>query len=98
MEKKIIGLECDGTSANLESGGLKGHLEIDMPWIIVSWCLEHRLELSVFFATVDELLLQIYYVYEKSPKKCAEMKEIVQELKHCFDDCDMPHKGGVRPL
>jgi len=44
---------------------------------------------------VDELLLQIYYVYEKSPKKCAELKEIVEELKQCFDDC---HKGGVRPL
>ena len=104
-KQKIIGLGCDGTSANIGSGGLKGHLERDMPWIIVSWCLAHRLELAIkdalkttFFATVDEFLLQIYYVYEKSPKKCAELKEIVEELKQCFEDCELPHKGGARPL
>jgi hypothetical protein len=38
--------------------------------------LVFRLELSLkdalkntFFSSVDELLLQVYYVYEKSPKK-----------------------------
>ena len=104
-KQKLIGLGCDGTSANLGSGGLRGHLERDMPWIIVCWCLAHRLELSIkdalkatFFATVDELLLQVYYIYEKSPKKCAELKEIVEELKQCFDDSDVPHKVGARPL
>ena len=103
LKQKIIGLGWDGMSANLGSSGLKCLLETDMSWIIVSWCLAHRLELSIkdalktrFLATMNELLLQIYYVYEKSPKKCAELKEIIEE--HCFDDCDTPHKGGVRPL
>ena len=75
------------------------------PWIIVSWCLAHRLELSIkdalnasFFKRIDELLLQIYYVYENSPKKCVELKEIVEDLKQCMEDTEMPTKGGVRPL
>jgi len=58
--KQKIGLGCDSTSANLGSGGLRGHFERDVPWIIVYWCLAHRLELSIkdvlkatFFATVN---------------------------------------------
>jgi len=67
--------------ANIGSrSGLKGYLMKDIPWLIVSWCLVHRLELSgkdalkdTFFREIDELLLQVYYVYEKSPKKCHEL-------------------------
>ena len=73
--------------------------------VVVSWCLTHRLELSVkdalkgtFFKEIDELLLQVYYVYEKSPKKCHELKEIVDHLKQCLTDTEMPKQGGNRPL
>ena len=105
-KSKMIGLGCDGASSNLGSGcGLKGNIQKDIPWIIVSWCLAHRLELSIkdalnasFFKRIDELLLQIYYVYENSPKKCVELKEIVEDLKQCMEDTEMPTKGGVRPL
>lgn len=105
-KSKLIGLGCDGTSANLGSGGgLKGNIQEDIPWIIVSWCLAHRLELSIkdalntsFFKSIDELLLQIYYVYENSPKKCFELKEIVEDLKQCMEETEMSIKGGVRPL
>ena len=63
---KMIGLGCDGTNSNIESGsGLKGYLTKDIPWLIVSWYLAHRLELSVkdalkdtFLKEIDELLLQ----------------------------------------
>ena len=43
------------------------------------WCMAHRLELAVpdalkatvtAFDTVDDLLLKLYYLYEKYPKKC----------------------------
>ena len=44
--------------------------------MVVFWCLAHRLELSIkdalcstHFKAIDELLLQVYYVYENSPKK-----------------------------
>ena len=103
---KMIGLGCDGTNANIGSrNGLKGYLTEDIPWFIVSCCLAHRLELSVkdalkdtFLKEIDELLLQVYYVYEKSPKKCHELKEIVDNLKQCLTDTEMPTKGGIRPL
>ena len=64
------------------------------------WCLAHRLELSVkdvlrgtFFDQINEMLLCLYYVYEKSPKK-IELEDIIGELKECveFDD------EGIRPV
>ena len=46
------------------------------------WCMAHRLELAVrdalkstAFDAVDDLLLKLYYVYEKSPKKCRELED-----------------------
>jgi hypothetical protein len=37
-----------------------------------------------FFTSIDELLLQVYFMYEKSPKKCSELEVIVDELKACL--------------
>ena len=53
---------------------------------------------ATFFATIDELLLHVYYIYHKSPKKCRELLEVVDELKACLDPSEMPHQGGSRPL
>ena len=78
-EAKLIGFVCDGTNANMADGGLNGFLKDAVPWVIVSWCLVHCLELSLkdalkntFFASIDELLLQVYFMYEKSPIGNAE--------------------------
>ena len=40
----------------------------------------------------------ITYVYEKSPKKCRELDEVVAKLKTCFESSVMPDEGGNRPL
>ena len=47
----------------------------------------HRLELTVrdalkctAFDLVDDMLLRLYLIYENSPKKCRELKEICSEL------------------
>ena len=65
------------------------------------WCLAHRLELAIkdalndtFFKSIDEMLLRLYYLYEKSPKKCTELDSIVTDLKECFE-CD---EGGIKPI
>ena len=50
-----------------------------------------------YFTTVDELPFRIYYIYEKSPKKCHELN-IVAELKQCLEPGDLPAEGGNRPL
>ena len=46
------------------------------------------------FDFIHEMLLRLYYIYEKSLKKCHELEEIVKGLQDClqFDD------AGVRPV
>ena len=69
------------------------------------WCLAHRLELSLkdavkktLFSSIDEMLMHLYYLYEKSPKKCNELKEVVENLKLCLEESEMPNKRGIRPI
>ena len=33
------------------------------------------------FPTIDEMLMRVYYLYEKSPKKCAELEQVLAELR-----------------
>ena len=33
----------------------------------------------------DDLLLKLYYVYEKSLRKCRELEVIISDLKECFN-------------
>ena len=40
------------------------------------------------------MLMHVYYIYKKSPKKCRELEEIVTSLKQCLDDGDIPDKGN----
>ena len=72
---KLIGFGCDGTSVNITGNGLKGYLEQNCPWIVTFWCLAHRLELSIkdalkstYFSIIDDVLMQLYYLYENSAK------------------------------
>lgn len=99
--KKLVGIGTDGVSTNIASAGLKGLVENQLPWIYWMWCLAHRLELAIkdalkstSFDLTDDMLLRLYYIYEKSPKKCRELEEIVTELQQClqFDS------AGVRPV
>ena len=98
---KLVGLGTDGASANIAARGLKGLVEEKLPWIYFMWCLAHRLELAIsdalkgtIFDLIDEMLLRLYYIYEKSPKKCRELSDIVSDLQQCiqFDG------NGVRPI
>ena len=40
------------------------------------------------FDAIDDMLPKLYYLYEKSPKKCRELEEVISDLKNCitFDD------------
>ena len=46
--------------------------------------------MSAMFLAVQEMLLRLYYLYEKSPKKSRELTSIVDELKGAFE----LQKGG----
>ena len=81
MCKKLVGIGTDGASSNIAARGLKGLVEQELSWIFWMWCLAHRLELAIkdalsdsCFDLIDDMLLRLYYLYEKSPKKCRARK------------------------
>ena len=73
----LVGGGTDGASVNIaHHTSIKSKLQHCLPWIYWSWCYAHRLELSsknglvsVLFKSIEEILLRLYYIYEKSPKK-----------------------------
>lgn len=102
---KLVAFGTDGAAVNIAGRGLKGLCEKEVPWVVFFWCMAHRLELamkdslkSTFFATIDELLMRLYYIYEKSPKKCSQLEGVYQELKMCLTETDQPLSKGKRPL
>ena len=69
----LIGLGSDGASVN-KDGVTKALKELS-PWLIFMWCVAHGLELALkdsfketFFSSIDDMLLKMFYLYEKSPK------------------------------
>ena len=103
--KRLVGIGSDGASANIARDGLKRLVESQWEWVFWMWCLAHRLELAVknalkgtvlqlTFDVVDDMLLKLYYTYEKSPKKSREVAEIVSDLKECITI----DEGGIKPI
>ena len=44
------------------------------------------------------MLLKLYFLHEKSPKKCQEIEDIVAELRACLVPSEMPRSHGIKPL
>ena len=96
--KKLVGIVSKGASANIARGGL---VQSQCEWMFWMWWMAHRLELAVkdalvgtAFDAVDDMLLKFYYLYEKSPKKCRELTELVSDLKECID----VDEAGIKPI
>ncbi|KAL5491664.1 hypothetical protein EMCRGX_G016996, partial [Ephydatia muelleri] len=97
----LVGGSSDGASVNIsDCNGVRGQLQRALPWLFWAWCFAHRLELSCndafcspLFKYIEEMLLRLYYLYEKSPKKSTDLANIVENLQHVFD---FP-KGGNLP-
>ena len=56
------------------------------------WCVAHRLELALkdsfketFFSSIDDILLKMFYLYEKSPKKFRLLQDVYDNLKSEID-------------
>ena len=93
---------CDVTSMPRGAtwSGLKAQMQQALPWLFWSWCYAHRLELacksaffSSLFTSIVEMLLRLFYIYEKSPKKSRELAN-VDDLRCVFE---FP-KGGHLPV
>ena len=90
----------DGVSVNIgRHNSMRAKLQGVLEWLFWAGCYAHRLELaskngiaSSLFKEIEELLLRLYYLYEKSPKKTRELASIVQDLKEAFD---FPGTGNV---
>ncbi|XP_065918333.1 zinc finger protein 862-like [Dysidea avara] len=98
----LVGGGTDGASVNVaEHNGMKGMMLSSHPWLVWSWCYAHHLELasknaltSDLFISIDEMLLRLFYLYEKSPKKTRELEEVVKDLQEVYE---FP-KGGNKPV
>lgn len=92
----LIGTGTDG--ASVSHTGLKAKMQQALPWLYWSWCCAHRLKLAcknAFSSSLfDEMLLHLFYMYEKSPKKSHELANIVDDLQCVFE---FP-KGGHLPV
>ena len=84
----LVGGGTDGASVNVgDHTGLKVQMQEAFPWLYWSWYYAHRLELacknvfcSSLFNNIVEMLLCLFYIYEKSPKKSYELTNIVDDF------------------
>lgn len=101
-QNTLIGLGADGASVNSgKEGGVQALFQEILEWIVFVWCHAHKLELALndslknTFKDVDNLLLRLYYLYEKSGKKLRELEEIHKLVRQCFE---FEEGGGVKPV
>ena len=98
----LFGCGTDGASVNVShQNGMRGKLQAVLTWLYWAWCYAHRLELackdafsSRLFHDIDDMLLRLYYLYEKSPRKCHELSDLIDDLKKVFE---LP-EGGNLPM
>ena len=83
-----------------EKDGVISILQRHLPWVIYVWCVAHRLELALkdalqgtIFDDVDEVLLRLYYLYENSPKKLRQLRD----LQRMYSETLQFEQGGIRP-
>ena len=70
---------------------MKTVLQNDCEWVTFGWCVAHHLELALkdslgktAFLKVDELILHMYYLYKKLPKKLQQLRELAN-VKKCIN-------------
>lgn len=87
-----VGGGTDGASFNVsQQNDMRGKLHAAMPWLCWAWCYAHCLELACKDASSShllsdplEILMRLYYLYQKLPKKSRELLDIVTDLKEVF--------------
>ena len=96
----LIGGGTDGASVNIgQHNSMRAKMQDALPWLFWAWCYAHRLELaskngltSKLFKKIKEMLVRLYYLYKKSPKRTRELASIVEDLKEAFE---FPSSGNV---
>ena len=81
---KLVGFGSDGASVNRgDKEGIKTIIQWENEWLTFGWCVAHWLKLTIKDALkgtplddTDKLLLRLYYLYKKSPKKLRQLKQL----------------------
>lgn len=100
--ERLVGFTSDGASVNRgKNESVKQYLRRSSPWLIFIWCIAHRLELALKdalsdqsdFTLIDDILLKLFYLYNKAPKKLHQLEDLYKVLKESieFDE------GGLKP-
>ena len=83
----------DGASVNRgDKNSVKTSLREHSPWLVFIWCIAHRLKLAIenglqgtIFDTIDEMILRLFYLYQKAPKKLHQLHELHEMFKGAMD-------------
>ena len=102
-KQRLVSMCVDGAAVNLGvRRGLATILREEVPWLIAIHCLNHRLELAAknafsktYMEDVSQMLMDMYYVYEKSCKRLRELKELANAMEEAVRK---PEKAGTRWL
>ena len=80
---------------------MKGKLQKELPWLYWTWCYAHHLELacknalcSKLFNNINDVLIRLFSLYSKSPKKSRVLVDIVEDLKQVWEFSG----GGYLPV
>ena len=90
---KLIGFTSDGASVHRgDKNSVKTSLRENSPWLVFIWCIAHRLELAIenalqgtIFDTIDEMILRLFYLHQKAPKKLCQLRELHEMYKGAMD-------------
>eukprot|EP00731_Ephydatia_muelleri_P038170 Em0671g2a len=87
LRNQLVSICVDGAAVNLSvrHGPLSALLKEDMPWLVAVHCMNHRFELAAkdacstsFLDEISTMLLNLHYMYEKSPKRLRELQITLQ--------------------
>ena len=84
----LLSLNVDGASVNMGIHCGQGTLiKQEAPWLCLVHCFNHRVKLAIkdsfansSFTSVDDLLMELYYLYEKSPKHLRKLKTLAEAV------------------
>ena len=84
---QFSGFGANGTTVNRsDKNGVKQLLQEHVEWLVFGWCMSHRLELALkdalqktVFKEVDEIVLNLYLLYQKAPQKLRQLKELASK-------------------
>ena len=89
LEQKLVSICVDGAAVNLGvRRGLSALLKQDLPGLVSMHCFNHHLELAAkdafslsYLNKVCTMLLNLYLVYEKSPKRLRELRSLAEIME-----------------